>query len=242
MTTIQSFAEEDTGIDTLSEQTTDTCLPEEKPEPKSMLEKVNQPLEKITQPQEKVTQPLEVTTKPEEIVRPPDKVTKPPENVPHERVPRRPGEMPHIEKRTPERKSRSEVSKESLEKRFSILYLISTIVNPPLKPKHVKECLKQFQKSVDKAMKKSTNNGQHYRKAQLVFSPKGVMIVDGQTQAAQAFYERAIISGVQSHPDGKCAFAFTTVVSGNTKHKCHLFLQDTDPIDAIVKEIQAYVR
>ncbi|XP_028398504.1 uncharacterized protein LOC114522083 [Dendronephthya gigantea] len=250
MTTIQSFTEEDTGIDTLGEETTDTCSPEEKPETKSVPKEVTQPAEKINQPQEKVTQTQEkvtqlqekVTQQPEKVTQPQEEVTKPPGKVPEERLPQPPVEKPCIEKRTPEEKSRSENSKESSEKRFSILYLISTIVSPPLKPKHVKECLKQFQKSVDKAMKKSTNNGQHYRKAQLVFSPNGVMIVDNQTQAAQAFYERATISGVQSHPDGKCAFAFTTVVSGNTKHKCHLFLQDTDPIDAIVREIQTYVR
>jgi hypothetical protein len=87
---------------------------------------------------------------------------------------------------------------------------------------------------VDKAMKKSPDSGQHYRKAQLVCSPGGIIIMDDQTQTPQAFYERATISG-------KCAFAFMTVVSGNTKHKCHLFLQDKEPIGAIIKEIQTYI-
>jgi hypothetical protein len=222
MSTIQSFTEEnDTGIDTLGEETaSETRETEEKPQ---------------------TTQSV-----PDKVPRPPDRANQPPE------VPKVPEEKPHSEKCTseekpqpakyaPDEKRQPEIPKESSEKRFNVFYLVSTIVSPPLKPKHVKECLKQYQKSVDKAMKKSADNGQHYKKAQLVLSPRGVMIMDEQTHTPQAYYERAAISGVQSHPDGKCAFAFTTVVSGNTKHKCHLFLQDTDPIGAIIKETQTYI-
>lgn len=222
MSTIQSFTEEnDTGIDTLGEETaSETRETEEKPQ---------------------TTQSV-----PDKVPRPPERANQPPE------VPKVPEEKTHSEKCTseekpqpakyaPDEKRQPEIPKESSEKRFNVFYLVSTIVSPPLKPKHVKECLKQYQKSVDKAMKKSADNGQHYKKAQLVLSPRGVMIMDEQTHTPQAYYERAAISGVQSHPDGKCAFAFTTVVSGNTKHKCHLFLQDTDPIGAIIKETQTYI-
>jgi hypothetical protein len=244
MSTIQSFTEEghDTGIDTFEEETPETTRA---PEQTSVPEKVPQPQEKPNQPQKEVPQPPgNVPQPPEKIPQPPEKISQPEKYITEEKpqpVKYTPDEKPRPVKCARDEKPKPEIRKESSEKRFSVFYLVSTIVSPPLKTKHVKECLKQYQKTVDKAMKKSTDNGQHYKKAQLVFSPRGVMITDEQTQTPQAFYERATISGVQSHPDGKCAFAFTTVVSGNTKHKCHLFLQDKDPIGAITKEIQTYI-
>lgn len=234
MSTIQSFAEEDndTGFETLGEETPAKQVPEEKRQTAQ-----SEP-EKVPQPQEKVSQAsTDLPVPPKET--PPSEKRVPKETPPAEN--RIPEEKPQPAKCVPQVKQEAKTPKESSEKRFNVLYLISTIVSPPLKPKHVKECLKQYQKSVDKAMKKSPGNAQHYKKAQLVLSPRGVMMVDDKTQTPQAFYESATISGVQSHPDGKCAFAFTTVVSGNTKHKCHLFLQDTEPIGAIIKEIQTYI-
>ena len=229
MSTIQSFAEEDndTGFETLGEETSSKPVPEEKPQkPQSEPEKVPQSQEKVSQPSTNLPVPPEETPSSEK-------------RITEEK--HRPEEKPQPAKCVPQVKQEVKTLKESSEKRFNVLYLISTIVSPPLKSKHVKECLKQYQKSVDKAMKKSPGKAQHYNKAQLVLSPRGVMMVDNKTQTPQAFYESATISGVQSHPDGKCAFAFTTVVSGNTKHKCHLFLQDTEPIGAIIKEIQTYI-
>ena len=237
MSTIQSFTEEghDTGIDTFEEETPETTRA---PEETKVPEKVPQPPGNVPQPPEKIPQ------LPEKVPQPPEKIPQPKKCTTEEKP--QPAKYTSDEKPRPvkcarDEKPKPEIRKESSEKRFSVFYLVSTIVSPPLKTKHVKECLKQYQKTVDKAMKKSTDSGQHYKKAQLVFSPRGVMIKDEQTQTPQAFYERATISGVQSHPDGKCAFAFTTVVSGNTKHKCHLFLQDKDPIGAIIKEIQTYI-
>lgn len=226
MSTIQSFAEEDndTGFETLGEENPAKPVPEEKPTT------IQSESEKVPQPQEKVSQASH-------------NLPTPPEETPNSEKQPTPirEEKPQTAKCVPEEKQEVKTPKKGLEKRFNVFYLISTIVSPPLKAKHVKECLKQYQKSVDKAIKKCPGNVQHYKKAQLVLSPRGVMMLDGKTQTPQAFYESAIISGVQSHPDGKCAFAFTTLVSGNTKHKCHLFLQDTDPIDAIIKEIQTYI-
>jgi outer membrane biosynthesis protein TonB len=215
MSTIQSLTEEstDTGIDTLGEETPQmTRAPEKIPHTKQSVP------EKVPPAQEPNKPPEEIPHLPEEIPHPPEE--KPPsEKCISEKE-------PQPTKRVPDQKSPPEIRKESCEKRFGVFYLVSTILSPPLKAKHVKECLKQYQKTVDKAMKKSPDSSQHYRKAQLVCSPGGIIIMDDQTQTPQAFYERATISGVQSHPDGKCAFAFMTVVSGNTKHKCHLFLQD----------------
>ena len=70
-----------------------------------------------------------------------------------------------------------EASPKPTEHRFNVFYLCSTIASPPLKPKHVKECLRQYQKAVDKNMKK-TNSSQQYDKVQLVVNQDGVMIVD----------------------------------------------------------------
>lgn len=128
----------------------------------------------------------------------------------------------------------------TLERTFSVQYLISTIVSSPLKSKHVKECLKQYQKSIDKATKKSADHTRHNKKAQLIISPRGVTIVDDKIRTSQAFYEHSLISGVQTHPNAKCAFAFTTVVSGSSKQKCHLFLEDSEPINVIVEEIKKF--
>ena len=129
--------------------------------------------------------------------------------------------------------------------RFNVFYCISTIVSPPLKQKHIKNCLKQYQKSVDKEMKKSTVSTQlvqHYKKVQLVINENGITIIDDVSKTPQAFFERATLSGVQAQPEGKFAFAFTTVVSGNTKHKCHLFLQDKEDMNRIVSVIQSQIR
>ena len=233
MSTIQSFHEEDTdtGIETLGEEPPEVGALGERRTTRDARDEVPQP-------------PAIIPPSPDNVPLPPGKVSEPPERVSQSSNDRvlPPDEAPTSEDcRSEERTLNERVPEESTEKQFTVFYLISTILSPPLKAKHVKECLKQFQKSVDKAMKKSGNNSQHYKKAQLVFSPKGVMIVDEQTQSPQAFYERATISAVQSHPDGKCAFAFTTVVSGNTKHKCHLFLQDQDPIGPIIKELKTYI-
>ncbi len=239
MSTIQSFTEEghDTGIDTFEEETPETTrAPEETKVPENVPSQ-NHPGK--SSPTTGKNSPTTGKSSPNTGKNPqPEKCTTEEKPQP---VKYTSDEKPRPVKGARDEKPKHEIRKESSEKRFSVFYLVSTIVSPPLKTKHVKECLKQYQKTVDKAMKKSTDSSQHYKKAQLVFSPRGVMITDEQTQTPQAFYERATISGVQSHPDGKCAFAFTTVVSGNTKHKCHLFLQDKDPIGAIIKEIQTYI-
>ena len=89
---------------------------------------------------------------------------------------------------------------------------------------------------------KKTNNSHHYEKVQLVVNQDGVMIVDDPAKPPQAFFESATLSAVQEHPDGKCAFALSTIVSGNTKHKCHLFLQDKEPVKEIIDVIQSQIQ
>lgn len=247
MSTIQSFSEEDhdTGIDTLGEET--SCETEAKPHAIS------------TKRHDTITTQDAISTQEDKQTpegKPTFNVLPHSENHPPEETlvcvrssseqknqsDKHPAEeKPHSQKTTAEEKNQPEIAPESLEKRFNVLYLVSTIISPPLKPKHVKECLKQYQKNVDKAMKKSTANIQHYQKALLILNARGLMIMDEQSQTPQAFYERETISGVQSHPAGKCAFGITTRVSGNTKHKCHLFIQDKEPICVITKAIQTYI-
>lgn len=110
---------------------------------------------------------------------------------------------------------------------FSVEYLCSTVINPPLRSKHLRECVKQFQKQQAKAHKRygvtpSSSN------VTLTVEADGIRMVDPQRQdkSGHMFFPFTTVNSIKSHPENPEYFAFSTAVSGDTKHKCHLFLQD----------------
>ena len=117
---------------------------------------------------------------------------------------------------------------------FTVSYLCSAVVNPPLKSKHVKECYKQYQKEMAKT-KLPNNNGLLGNVLQLqIVTDEGVTMAD--LRNPNSFRREFPIETVDmfvAHPESEDCFAFSTKVDGTSKQKYHLFVKAKEPISEI---------
>lgn len=125
---------------------------------------------------------------------------------------------------------------------FVVTYLCSTVVNPPLRPKHLRECVKQYQKQQAKFLKKFGHE-QPSNEVNLSVCIDGVEMKDSRDQKADQgmFFPFSSVSNVMAHPETPEYFAFATVVTGDSKHKCHLFQQTKIPSAEMIKSFQAFM-
>ncbi|XP_032232507.2 uncharacterized protein LOC116615017 [Nematostella vectensis] len=112
---------------------------------------------------------------------------------------------------------------EEREYSFQVAYLCSTVTNPPLRPKHVRDCVKQYQKELGKVAK-HTGVTPPLKEVTLHLNNDGVTMIDPkQPSVCPRFFPFPCISEIKGHKDFPEYFAFSTVVSGDSKHKCHVF-------------------
>ena len=119
-----------------------------------------------------------------------------------------------------------EIVEEKKDYTFSATYLCSTVINPPLRAKHVRDCVKQYQKQQLKSLKRFGAE-QPSSDVILRLSLDGVSMTNSRTQSGGngMFFPFSSVNHVMAHPENPEYFAFATVVSGDSKHKCHLFRQ-----------------
>ena len=125
---------------------------------------------------------------------------------------------------------------------FQAIYLCSTVVNPPLRPKHVRDCAKQYQKQNEKLLKR-LGKTQPKNDVKMDVGADGVAMYDTlRPENSQRFFPFSDIHLIKSHPDYPDYFAFSTVVTGDTKHKCHLFQQIDDySCGEIIKAFESFM-
>jgi len=125
---------------------------------------------------------------------------------------------------------------------FNVTYLCSTVVNPPLRPKHLRECVKQYQKQQAKSLKKF---GKEQPSSEVVLSVSvdGVQMANSRAQMQEQgmFFPIDSVSNAMAHPEIPEYFAFATIVTGDSKHKCHLFLQTQVPSEELVGRFKAFM-
>lgn len=121
---------------------------------------------------------------------------------------------------------------------YNVTYLCSTVVNPPLRPKHLRECVKQYQKQQAKSLKKF---GKEQPSSDVVLS----LSLDGVKMTYQGeqgmFFPFSSVSNAMAHPESPEYFAFATVVTGDSKHKCHLFRQTQVPSSELIESFHAFM-
>lgn len=125
---------------------------------------------------------------------------------------------------------------------FDVTYLCSTVINPPLRPKHLRECVKQYQKQQAKSLKKFGME-QPAREVVLSVSIDGVKMTNSHAQKGEQemFFPFSSVNHVMSHPESPEYFAFSLVVTGDSKHKCHLFQQTKIPPTELIETFQAFM-
>ena len=125
---------------------------------------------------------------------------------------------------------------------FNVTYLCSTVVNPPLRPKHLRECVKQYQKQQAKSLKKFGKE-QPFSEVVLLVSVDGVQMTNSRAQKEEQgmFFSFDSVSNAMAHPESPEYFAFATIVTGDSKHKCHLFRQTKVPSEELVGSFQAFM-
>ena len=125
---------------------------------------------------------------------------------------------------------------------FNVTYLCSTVVNPPLRPKHLRECVKQYQKQQAKSLKKF---GKEQPSSEVVLSVSvdGVQMTNtgAQKEDQGMFFPFDSVSNAMAHPEIPEFFAFATIVTGDSKHKCHLFRQTAVPSEELVGSFKAFI-
>ena len=125
---------------------------------------------------------------------------------------------------------------------FNVTYLCSTVVNPPLRPKHLRECVKQYQKQQAKSLKKF---GKEQPSSEVVLSVSvdGVQMMNSRAQKEEQgmFFPFDSVSNAMAHPEIPEYFAFATIVTGDSKHKCHLFRQTSVPSEELVENFKAFL-
>lgn len=126
--------------------------------------------------------------------------------------------------------------------KFDVTYLCSTVINPPLRPKHLRECVKQYQKQQAKSLKKFGME-QPSSEVLLSLSLDGVTMANPRTQkeGQGMFFPFNSVSHVMSHPESPEYFAFATIVTGDSKHKCHLFEQTKVSPAELIQSFQAFM-
>lgn len=109
---------------------------------------------------------------------------------------------------------------------FKVSYVCSTMVNPPLKQKHVKECYKQYCKEMNRVGKLNGNNTKvngNLVNLQIV-TDFGVSMLDPhQPDVVVRHFPIQDFGFYQQHSEDISCFAFSTSLLGNSKHRCHLF-------------------
>eukprot|EP00794_Sanderia_malayensis_P020177 gene20177-22152_t len=122
---------------------------------------------------------------------------------------------------------------EPQESKFVVSYLCSAFVNPPLKPKHVEKCVKQFHKEMGKKRKDVNPVGNVL--VLEISSDKGVTMIDMKNPGARQFFPIATIDSFIMHPDDSNCFAFSTTVSADQQRKYHVFSKAREDV-SLVKE------
>lgn len=121
---------------------------------------------------------------------------------------------------------------------FDVAYICSTVVNPPLRPKHVRDCYKQFTKEMSKAGKHSHNNrlktiGSAV-KLKIDTNQEITMLDPNDENTVIRNFPVEMFDKFIFHPDPTMGcFAFSTTVPENIKHKCHLFVVPNDVRDSL---------
>ena len=134
-----------------------------------------------------------------------------------------------------------EIVEEETDYNFDVTYLCSTVINPPLRPKHLRECVKQFQKQQAKSVKKF-GMVQPSSEVVLTLSLDGVKMTSPREKGAQGmFFPFSSVSNAMAHPENPEYFAFATIVTGDSKHKCHLFEQTKIPPAELIEKFQAFM-
>lgn len=130
---------------------------------------------------------------------------------------------------------------EEKEYSFEVTYLCSTVINPPLRPKHLRECVKQFQKQQAKALKKFGVDPSN--EVSLMVSIDGVKMTNpcAAKGEQEMFFPFCSVSHVMSHPECPEYFAFALTVTGDSKHKCHLFQQTNVPPGDLITTFEAFM-
>ncbi|XP_068682779.1 uncharacterized protein [Montipora foliosa] len=130
---------------------------------------------------------------------------------------------------------------EEKEYNFDVTYLCSTVINPPLRPKHLRECVKQYQKQHAKAFKKFGVNPA--KEVSLFVSIDGVKMTNKNAQKGEQemFFPFSSVNHVMAHPENPEYFAFALVVTGDSKHKCHLFQQTKVPPGELIETFQSFM-
>lgn len=125
---------------------------------------------------------------------------------------------------------------------YEVTYLCSTVVNPPLRPKHLRECVKQYQKQQAKSLKKFGKE-QPTSEVKLSVSMDGVQMMNSRAQKGEQgmFFPFSSVSNAMAHPESPEYFAFATIVTGDSKHKCHLFQQTKVPAVDLIESFQAFM-
>lgn len=65
---------------------------------------------------------------------------------------------------------------------------------------------------------------------------------DSQKGGQGMFFPLSSVSNVMAHPETPEYFAFATVVTGDSKHKCHLFQQTKVPSSELIQSFQAFMQ
>lgn len=135
-----------------------------------------------------------------------------------------------------------EIVPEEKDYEFDVTYLCSTVVNPPLRPKHLRECVKQYQKQQAKSLKKFGKE-QPSSEVKLSVSIDGVRMTNSQAPKGEQgmFFPFSSVSNAMAHPESPEYFAFATIVTGDSKHKCHLFRQTQVPAPDLIESFQAFM-
>lgn len=144
-----------------------------------------------------------------------------------------------FEETSPEIKNPPEIIEEK-EFNFSAVYLCSTVINPPLRPKHLRDSVKQYLKE-QKKTEKHKGTPPPTKEVELTLNSDGVSMTDPQCKSFQRYFPFPSISNVRTHKDFPEYFAFSEVVSGGAKHKCHIFKQTKEPCDEITAAFECFL-
>ena len=134
-----------------------------------------------------------------------------------------------------------EIVEEEMDYSCNATYLCSTVINPPLRPKHLRECVKQYQKQQTKSLKKF-GMAKSSNEVVLNLTLEGVKMTNVTERGGQGmFFPIDSVSHVMAHPENAEYFAFSTIVTGDSKHKCHLFEQTKIPPTELIERFQAFM-
>ena len=121
---------------------------------------------------------------------------------------------------------------ERQEHKFIVSYLCSAVVSPPLKSKHVGNCLKQYQREVGKKLKSAGQIG----KVLLLhlITDEGITMADIQNpDAFRRNFPITTIDAFVMHPDNPDCFAFSTAVAGDGQRKYHVFYKAKENVSLV---------